>query len=142
MKSSILMIGTLFIMTISLSGQINFANYRIKDLKLDSINIDLWDKNHNSNNLIQPFVYSSSNLKKGRVSKNDLDLNSYGQLPQNFIFHHDFVIVSENLYGNRNIDNMPIIKPDMHGYLRIIAPDTSVIYYLLGQKPFNHWSSK
>ena len=142
MKSSILTIGFLFIMTISLSGQSKFADYLTKDLKVDSIHIDFQNNSQNSNNLSRPFVYSSSNLHKGPGLLNDLKHDRYIQLPDNFTFNRYFSIISQNFYAYRNIDNMPIIKPDMNGYLRILKPDTSVIYYIRGQKPFYHLPSK
>jgi hypothetical protein len=136
MKSSTLLIGALFIMSISLTGQTKFTNCLIKDLRLDSVNIDILDKNHHSNNLYHPFVYSSSNLRKGSGFIYELNQKRYGRLPQNFIFNQGFIVASEYHEGYRNFDNMPIIKPDMNGYLRILKPDSTVIYYLRGQKPF------
>jgi len=137
MKAIILMIGFLFIMSISLSGQTKFANCLIKDLKLDSISIDILDKNHHSDNLYHPFVYSSSNLRRGNGFIYELNNARYALLPQNFDFNSVFIIASEHHESYRNIDNMPIIKPDMNGYLRVLKPDTTVIYYLRGQKPFS-----
>ena len=138
MKSSVPMILTLLIMTISLSGQSKFTNHPINDLKLDSINIDFFNRNNYPDNLYQTYVYHGSKpmTEKDYLSKLYHDKNL--QLPPKAKINHDFIIASETPAFSRNIDNMPIIKPPMNGYIRILKPDTTVIYYIRGQNSFRH----
>jgi hypothetical protein len=129
-------------MTISLSGQTKSYDNRTKELKLDSIQIDFQNKDHRTNDLSQPFVYNGSNLIQEKEYLRKLYNNKNLQPIEHFKINQDFIFSSVTPGSSRNFDNMPIIKPDMNGYLRIIKPDTTEIYYLRGQRPFNRYPIK